>query len=206
MAEGGPSFFTKVKHWLAAGAVGGTVVGGAEITAHPIQNTIDTTKNAIEQGIDNTQQARQDIVSFYNESAEVQAYNEQVAARLNGRKPLLEGEQIFEKVEVIPAGANLEELTKMKQEGTPVNVRDYPGTYTPNGHFTKIIGKLPQGTIIEQAILVRGTVPNATTPNTVGDWLGFVYKTPDSNPNEPGKIGYIYGIFGQSQTPTTPSE
>ncbi len=190
---------------LKVGAALGLVASGGaiEVTAHPIQNTIDTTRAAIEQGAHNVQQAKQDIVSLYNENAEVQAYNEQVASRLNGRTPLLEGEKIYEKVKVIPAGANIEELTKMQQERILVNVRDYPGTDTPKGQFSKIIGELPQGRIIEHAILVKGAAPNRTNPNTEGNWYGFLYKPQGAGENEPFKFGYIYSIYGQPESLNT---
>ena len=155
------------------------------------------------------------LVSFYNESAEVRKFNEETAGKLNGSIPLEEGEQIFEQVKVVPAGANFEELRKMQQEGTLVNVRNYPGTNTPSGQLSRIIGKLPQETIIEHAILVQGLRPHPTTSDNSGmnEWIGFVYKKTDADPNEPGEIGYIYRIFGEPQSavesppaPITPNE
>ena len=100
MSEGRPSFISKLRNALVGTTVIAGTAMGVEATAHPIQNTIDTTKNAIEQGAHNVQQAKDELVSFYNKDAEIQKYNEEVSARLSGRKPLLEGEQIFEKVKI----------------------------------------------------------------------------------------------------------
>lgn len=199
-----PSFLSKVRN-LVIGTT--AVAGGAmvvEATAHPVQSTIDTTKNVIENTIDNAQQAKDELVSFYNKDAEIRDYNEKVASRLAGRIPLLEGEQIFEKVKVIPAGLNLEERQKMIDENAPVNVREYPSTYAPiTGKSTDVLGTLPQGAEISHVILVKSVGPNSKEE---GEWYGFLYRSPDAGLNEPFKIGYIYGIYGEPKSAITASE
>ena len=200
MSEGRPSFISKLRNALVGTTVIAGTAMGVEATAHPIQNTIDTTKNAIEQGAHNVQQAKDELVSFYNKDAEIQKYNEEVSARLSGRKPLLEGEQIFEKVKIVAAGANYDERQKMIDEKAPINVREYPSTYTPTGHSTDVLGTLPQGTEILHAIRVNTVAPNS---QKMGSWYGFLYRPAGAGESEPFKIGYIYGIYIQPETVNT---
>ena len=198
VANRGPS---KVKGALirVGAALGLVASGGAiEATAHPIQNTIDTTKTTIEQGAHNVQDSKEALVSFYNKDAEIQKYNEEASARLSGKTPLLEGEQIFEKIKVVPAGENYAELLQMKDEKGLVNIRNFPSTYTPTGNPTEVLGALPQGAEITHVIRVNVYQPNSQER---GEWYGFLWKSPDAGENEPYKMSYVYGIYGQPESP-----
>lgn len=185
-------------------ALGLVASGGAiEATAHPVESIVDATKNAAVQQAENIQEAGESIVSFYNKDAEIENYNKQVASRLNGTTPLLPGEQIFEKVKVVPAGVNYDERQKMIDDKAPVNVREFPSTYTPTGNSTDVLGTLPQGAEINHVIRVKGNQPNSKEK---GDWFGFLYRPPDAGENEPFKIAYIYGIYIQTESTNTASE
>jgi|SRR3989344_2846882 len=190
---------------IRVGATLGLVASGAaiEATAHPIESLTDAAKTAVVEQAENIQEAGESIVSFYNKDAEIRDYNEKVASRLSGRTPLLPGEQIFEKVKVIPAGVDLEERQKMIDEKVPVNVRDFPSTYTPTGNSTDVLGTLPQGAEISHLIRVKSVGPNSKEE---GDWFGFLWRSPNAGENEPFKIGYIYGIYIQPESPNTASE
>ncbi len=198
MSEGNKaSLLTKVRNLV----VGATLVGGGagiEATAHPIQTTVDAIRNVAEQQAQNIQQAKEDIVSFYNKDAEIQSHNEKVASRLAGKAPLLEGEQIYDKVKVVASGSSYEERQKMIDEKSPVNVRDFPSTYTPTGNSTEVLGTLPQDAEISHAMLVKGVQPNSKEE---GDWYAFLFRSPNAGLNEPFKMGYIYSIYGQPESP-----
>ncbi len=174
---------------IAAGAV------AAEAIAHPVENTAGNITSAVVQGAEDIKKAGEGLVDFYNEDPAIRQKSEEIAGKLNGTIPLSEGEQIFEKVQFGPAGATFEERQKMEREGTPINVRNYTGN-TPDGRFSTIIGSLPQGTIIEHVISIKGGVLHPSTANDSGEWWGFVYREPNSDPNQPGKIGFAYGIYG----------
>lgn len=203
MSEGRPSFFKKVRNLVA----GTTIVAGgamtAEATMHLVQNAIDKTMTGVEQTVGNIQQGTETLVNFYNKDAEIRDYNEKVASRLAGRIPLLEGEQIFEKVKVVPAGENYDERQKMIDEKAPVNVRDFPSTYTPTGNSTNILGTLSQGAEINHAMRLKSVAPNSKEE---GDWYAFLWRSPNAGENESFKIGYIYGIYGEPESAITASE
>ena len=183
-----------------AAILGLTIGAGAvEATAHPVQTTAENITSAVVQNAENIKNAGENLVDFYNEDPAIRQKGEEIAGKLNGTIPLSEGEQIFERVEIVPAGATFEERQKMEQEKTPINVRKYPGTVTPDGRFSSIIGTLPQGTIIEHVISIKGGVPHPSTVNDTGDWLGFIYRKPNTDPNQPGEIGFAYGIYGTAQ-------
>lgn len=82
-----------------------------------------------------------------------------VRAKLDGKIPIYSsinsiptGEKIFKDLQVVAAGDSWDELVKMKEAGTPVNVRDYPGKYYLNGEPTKILGLVNQGTRIKSVL------------------------------------------------------
>lgn len=84
-----------------------------------------------------------------------------VRSKLDGLAYLLRGERIIENAEVVAFGNSWDELVSMKEAGTPVNVRDHPGTYYVdaerpiyylNGEPTKILGVVNQGTKIKRVL------------------------------------------------------
>ncbi|OGH23645.1 MAG: hypothetical protein A2958_02630 [Candidatus Levybacteria bacterium RIFCSPLOWO2_01_FULL_38_13] len=184
---------------IRAAALLGFVGTGVAIEQNLPEKAAEKIEDAVTAGAESVQKAGETVVSFYNENEEIRRFNEETAGKLNGTIPLGEGEKIFERVKVVPAGATYEELLKMQQEGTPVNVRDHPGTSTPTGQFTRIIGTLPQGAIIEHVVIVKGTKPHPGVSNDPAEWAAFVYRKPGLDPNEPGEIGYIFGIFVKPQ-------
>lgn len=182
----------KMRNVILAG-IGIAGAGAAvEATAHPIETTTNTAVSVSE----NVANGLEKLVRHYYESPAVRQISEEVAGKLNGTIPLSEGERI-EKIKLVPAGATFEEREEMKKNETLINIRNYPGAYTPDGRFSSVIGKLPQGTIIEQAILITGNVPYAVNPTDTAQWWGFIYKEPGQDPNEPGKIGFAFGIYGE---------
>lgn len=195
-----PSFLSKVRNLV----IGTTVVAGGgaaiEAVAHPVGSIVDTAKNVAVEQAENIQEAGESLVEFYNKDAEIENFNKQVSSRLNGRTPLLEGEQIFEKVKVVPAGVNFEERQKMIDEKAPVNVREFPSTYTPTGNSTDVLGTLPQGAEINHAMRLKSVAPNSKEE---GDWYAFLWRSPNAGENEPFKIGYIYGIYIQPESTNT---
>jgi len=203
------SFFSKARNIILGIGITAGTGAAVEATAHPIEDTT----NAAVQAAGDVIRGGEKLVDNYNEDPAIRQKSEEIAGKLNGTIPLSKEEQIFEKVKIVPAGATFEERQKMEQDGTPVNVRNYPGTNTPDGRFSSIIGELPQGTVIEHVISIKGGVPHPATANDTGDWWSFVYREPDADPNQPGKIGFVYGMYGTalavgeaaSSTPT-PSE
>lgn len=77
---------------------------------------------------------------------------QEVRPKLDGRARLSRGEEIFEIVKVIPSGDSWDELIRMKETGTSVNIRDYPGKYYINGEPVKILGVVNQGTTIKRVL------------------------------------------------------
>ena len=194
------SLVAKARNFLLAGIGIAGAGAGIEATAHPVETTVEKVINTAATGAENIKQAGEGLVDFYNEDPAIRQKSEEIAGKLNGTVPLSEGEQIFEKVKIVPAGdTNYSELQDMAEDKTLINVRNYPGTGTPDGRFSSIIGKLSQGTIIENVILVDGTRPHPATANEPAKWWAFVYRPEGSDPNKPGKIGFTYGIYGTVQ-------
>lgn len=84
-----------------------------------------------------------------------------IRPKLEGRAFLPQGERIVENVEVVAFGNTWAQLVSMKEAGTPVNVRDHPGTYYVdaqrpiyylNGEQTRILGVVNQGTKIKRVL------------------------------------------------------
>lgn len=202
------SLLTKVLLGLGIAGVG---AGAGAAIAPQIETATKSATSEIVEGAENIKRGGEKLVDNYNEDPAIRQKSEEVAGKLNGTIPLSEGEQIFEKVKIVPAGATFEERQKMEQDGTEINVRNFTGN-TPRGEFGDIIGKLRQGTIIEHVISIKGGVPHPATANDTGDWWGFVYRPEGSDPNEPGKIGFVFGMYGTalavgeaaSSTPTPP--
>ncbi len=179
---------------IAAGAV------AAEAIAHPVENTAGNITSAAVQGAEDIKKAGEGLVDFYNEDPAIRQKSEEIAGKLNGTIPLSEGEQIFEEVKIVPAGdINYSQLEDMEEGKTVVKIRNYPGTYTPDGRFSSIIGELHQGDTIKHVIYTEGTRPHPSTANEPAKWWAYVYRPVGSDPNEPGKIGYVYGIYGTAQ-------
>lgn len=87
------------------------------------------------------------------------AWQAQILDRLEGRVPLSDEEVRYAQMQVIASGKTLRERRQMEAEGLPVNVRNYPATNYPNGRPTEVVGKFPQGAVIEDAIVVDGSPP-----------------------------------------------
>lgn len=90
---------------------------------------------------------------------------QEVKAKLDGTASLSPGERIVENVEVVAFGNTWDEPVSMKEAGTPVNVRDHPGTYYAdaerpifylNGEPTRILGVVNQETRINRVLETRG--------------------------------------------------
>ncbi len=194
MSEHKPSFLTRVRNVL----VGTTVVAGgamtAEATMHPVQNVIDKTQTGVERTVENIEEGKDALVNFYNEDPAIEKYNRDAEARLSGKSPLLEGEELIEKITIVPAGANYDELLQMKNSNEPVKVRAFPSKQTPTGNSIDILGTLPQGEEITNVIRVKGYQPGSEER---GDWYGLLYKSPDSATSQ---MGYIYSIYAQPET------
>jgi len=186
------TLLSKARNVILAGL--GIAGAGAVVEAniHPVEKA----KEEVVHTAQDIGSMSEKLVDFYNEDPAIRQKSEEIAGKLNGAIPLSENEKIFEKIILVPAGANYEELQKMKDENALINVRNYPGTNTPDGRFSIIISRLPQGTIIENAILTEGKVPHPLNSNETAKWWGFVYKDP-AKPNQPGKIGFIYGIYAE---------
>lgn len=110
------------------------------------------------------------LVPIISTDQQERDWNKQIAAKLDGKAPLSEGEAWTGLIKVVPAGETYRELLDMKTKGTPVNVRDFPGTYAPDGRLTEVIGRISQGAIITKAIIVKGTKPDSTEK---GQWVAF---------------------------------
>ncbi|MBI2031813.1 MAG: hypothetical protein HYT08_04340 [Candidatus Levybacteria bacterium] len=186
------SLLAKARNVVLAGLGIAGAGAAAETTVHPAEHIAD----AVVQGAEGIKQAGERLVDLHNEDPAIRQKSEEIAGKLNGTIPLLEGEGI-EKIKLVPAGATFEERQQMERDQTLINVRNYPGTNTPDGRFSTIIEQLPQGTIIEHAVLVKGGVPHPSNPTDTQDWWGFIYRKPGEDPNEPGKIGFAFGIYGE---------
>lgn len=93
-----------------------------------------------------------------------------LAAQLKGHIPLNPTEKLYPKVEVVPAGNSLAESIAMKRSGQMVNVREYPGTFLPNGVETKVIGRISQKQTLDNVLLTPGAMPNSPV---MGLWGAF---------------------------------
>lgn len=193
MSEGGPSFFRKLRNLAAGALVAGTTGATIEANAHPVQNAIDRATSGVHETVGNIQEGKEALVNFYNEDPAIEKYNRDAEARLSGKSDLLPGEELIEKITIVPAGANYDELLAMKNSNEPVNVRAFPSTYTPTGNPTEILGTLPQGAEITHVLRVNATQPNS--PEN-GPWYGMLYKLPESGVN---RMGWIYNIYGQPE-------
>ncbi len=113
---------------------------------------------------------------------------------LNGQIPLNQTEKKYPRVEVVPAGNSLAERIAMKNSGKMVNVREYPGTFLPNGVETNVVGRIPQGETLDSVILTPGAMPNSPV---MGFWgaLDCSKDTPNGakiiwDPNFPQPTGF----------------
>ncbi|MCL6096153.1 MAG: hypothetical protein M1444_00505 [Patescibacteria group bacterium] len=123
-------------------------------------------------------------------------WNRQITAKLDEKAPLSEGEEWTGEFEIVPAGETYAELLDMEANRTLVNVRDFPGIYTPDSGSTKVIGQLAQGTRIRRALIVNGPKPYSRAK---GKWVAFRLEDVDKgilfNPKgnlDEKTIGVIY--------------
>lgn len=107
-----------------------------------------------------------------------------LAAQLKGQIPLNQAEKLYPKVEVVPAGNSLAEAIAMKSSGDMVNVREYPGTFLPNGVETQVIGRISQRQTLDNILLIPGAMPNSPV---MGYWGAF-----DCSENTPNGARIIW--------------
>lgn len=181
---------------ITAGAAGGMLAADAIAN----QTTAKDIASTAVRGAEDIAKAGIGLVDINHENPAIRQKSEEIAGKLNGTIPLSEGEQIFEEVKIVPAGdTNYSDLEDMEKNKEVVKIRNYPGTYTPDGRFSSIIGELHQGDTIKHVIYTDGTRPHPSTANEPAKWWAYVYRPEGSDPNEPGKIGYVYGIYGTAQ-------
>ncbi|MCL5113653.1 MAG: hypothetical protein M1372_00585 [Patescibacteria group bacterium] len=184
---------------LAAGAVvaaGGAVASGnigriRQDTGAAIGSTAEHVLHRFSPLVDTDQQKRD--------------WNRQITAKLDGETPLSEDEEWTGEFEVVPAGETYAELLDMRANGTFVNVRDFPGIYTPDSGSTNVIGQLAQGTRIRRALVVNGPKPYSRAK---GKWVAFrledvdkgILFNPEGNLDEK-TIGVIYIDYTAPVTP-----
>lgn len=88
-----------------------------------------------------------------------------VRQKLEGKAFLTQEERIVENVEVVAFANTWDGFISMKETGTPINVRDHPGTYYAdaerpiyylNGEQTRVLGVVNQGTKIKRVLISAG--------------------------------------------------
>ncbi|GEM_PF-5403508 len=110
------------------------------------------------------------LIPIISSDQQERDWSEQIAAKLDRKALLSEGETWIKMVKVVPAGETYGELLDMKADGTPVNVRKFPGTYTPDGKLTYVIARISQGAVITDVIIVKGPKPDSAEN---GQWAAF---------------------------------
>ncbi|MBI2017731.1 hypothetical protein HYS92_01640 [Candidatus Daviesbacteria bacterium] len=137
----------------------------------------------------------------------LQEWSSRLNSQLAGRFPLGEAEARYNELIVTSAAPTWVEKLEADRQREPVNVRNYAGTYLPNGVGTSVIGEITPGSKITGAVWTWGPMPYSPAK---GRWAAFRCKNAQGVAWRPEVVGNlderVCAIFGDYLRVPTPAD
>lgn len=198
-----PSLLSRARNLVLAGLGVAASAGAVDVAVGDpagIGSVIDSGENIAADQVKVAGQAGVDTITNYP-SAEVKAYNDAVDKRLDGQEPLREGEQLFDRIKIVAAANNFEDLQEMQQTKVRVPVYAVPWSVLGLG---EPIGWANQGEKFNGKVI---SVPDLIRPDSVQQKSSYkygevaYYNQEEGGNNITGERVWIAGPNGASYPP-----
>lgn len=190
------SLASRIRNLVLGGTIAVTAGAGADAAlGDPVGlgNLVNQGQTVAEDHIKNVQTIAEGAQDWVDESRVIDRQTQHYLNVLNKTEQPVIGEELIDRqMKIVAAGATEEEKQEMIRNNTPVNVRNWPGTYTDTGQLTETLGSVPQGAVAEKVVRVPGTAPRSPEQ---ADWFfgSWTFTAPEGET----KIvtGVVYNIY-----------